>query len=80
MKCLRCLHNSAYKVADAPDGSRTWEVYACKLCCYSWRSSEEPEIINPDRRDPYFQLEDVDVEDLAITVPIPDLKENQSCS
>lgn len=57
MKCLRC-GNNAVKVADAPDGSKAWEVYACTVCHYNWRSSEPDYILDPAKRDPRFQLTD----------------------
>lgn len=74
MKCLRCLKDTAEKIAAAPDGSGEWEVYYCKRCNYSWRSSEEDEITVLEKRDPEFQLEDVDLDSLQVLNPIPPLK------
>jgi vanillate/4-hydroxybenzoate decarboxylase subunit D len=74
MICLRCLKDSAEKIAEAPDRSGAWEVYYCRRCNYSWRSSEEISITNPDKRDPAFQLERVDLDALQILNPIPMLK------
>jgi len=74
MICIRCLQDSAEKIAEAPDGSGEWEVYYCERCNYSWRSSEESEITVPDKRDPEFQLEDVNLDALQILNPIPPLK------
>ncbi|MGI6451039.1 MAG: non-oxidative hydroxyarylic acid decarboxylases subunit D [Desulfitobacteriia bacterium] len=74
MKCVRCLQDTAQKVAVAPDGSGAWEVYYCQRCNFSWRSSEEPEVIDPAKRDPWFQLDTVDIENLAALVPIPPLQ------
>ncbi|AOQ22795.1 non-oxidative hydroxyarylic acid decarboxylases subunit D [Neomoorella thermoacetica] len=76
MKCVRCLQDTASKIAEAPDGSKAWEVYGCSRCNYTWRSTEEEEVINPEKRDPYFQLVDVNIDDLMIPVPIPPLKKN----
>lgn len=56
MKCVRCLNDEAYKVADAPDGSGAWEVYACPVCHYNWRSTEPDYITDIEKRDPRFQL------------------------
>ena len=53
MQCVRCLRDTAYKVADAPDGSAAWEAYACTYCCYTWRSSEPEEITVVEKRDPW---------------------------
>jgi len=74
MICVRCLRNSAQKIADAPDGSGAWEVYYCEICNYSWRSSEEAQTTMPDKRDPEFQLDKVDLDALQILNPIPPLK------
>jgi len=74
MKCLRCLEGNATKFAEAPDGSGAWEMYICDRCCYSWRTTEEEEILNPEKRDPEFQLEGVKMEDLLVLVPVPPLK------
>ena len=74
MKCVRCLTDNASKVAEAPDGSKAWEVYFCNRCDFVWRSSEEPEVIDPDKRDPWFQLADVEVEDIPVFSPVPPLR------
>jgi|WetSurMetagenome_2_1015567.scaffolds.fasta_scaffold112767_2 vanillate/4-hydroxybenzoate decarboxylase subunit D len=74
MICVRCLQDSAGKIADAPDGSGEWEVYYCERCNYGWRSSEEDEITAPEKRDPIFQLDKVDLNSLQILNPIPPLK------
>lgn len=74
MKCVRCLKDTATKVADAPDGSGAWEMYICNHCSFSWRNTEEEDVINPDKRDPYFQLAGVNIDDLLVLVPVPPLK------
>lgn len=73
MKCIRCLKGEADLVAQAPDGSGAWVIYKCAACNYAWRSSEPEEILNPDKRDPRFQLVDVDLDALACPCPIPPL-------
>lgn len=65
MKCLRCGNDTAKKVADAPDGSGSWEVYACDKCHYSWRTTEPDYILNPEKRDPRFQLTNDQIEHLG---------------
>ena len=73
MICVRCLKDTARKVAEAPDQSGAWEVYYCERCNYSWRSTEEEEITVLERRDPEFQLDQVDLETLSSPNPIPPL-------
>lgn len=73
MMCVRCYHDTAGQVAKAPDGSNAWVVYYCERCNFSWRSTEEPEVIDPEKREAYFQLKDVDIDALMVPVPIPPL-------
>jgi hypothetical protein len=72
MICVRCLADTASKIADAPDGSRAWEMYYCKRCNYSWRSTEGEQILNIEKRNPVWQL-DKDFEKLDPSNPIPPL-------
>lgn len=74
MKCIRCEEDTARKVATAPDGSNAWEVYYCERCNFSWRSSEEDDVINPAKRPAFFQLKGVDLTHLLHPCPIPPLK------
>jgi vanillate/4-hydroxybenzoate decarboxylase subunit D len=74
MICVRCLRETAGKVAEAPDGSGAWEVYYCERCNYSWRSTEEEQITVLEKRDPEFQLDQVDLETLSSPNPIPPLE------
>lgn len=65
MKCLRCGNDTAKKVAEAPDGSKAWEVYACSKCHYNWRSNEPDYILDPEKRDPRFQLTNEEIDNLG---------------
>lgn len=65
MQCLRCGNDAAEKVADAPDGSKAWEVYACSVCHYNWRTSEPDNILVPELRDPRFQLTNEEIANLG---------------
>ena len=73
MQCLRCLAETAVKIASAPDGSGAWDMYHCEHCNYSWRTSEEEIVTVPEKRDPRFQLDKVDLKTLLNPVPIPPL-------
>ena len=77
MICLRCLRDRAGKVAKAPDGSGAWEVNYCAECGYSWRSSEGEEILNIEKRDKHFQLDDINLCDLVIYTPVPPLRDQR---
>jgi hypothetical protein len=73
MRCVRCLADTAAVSAQAPDGSGAWEIYSCSRCNYSWRSSEPDTITDPEKRDPFFQLDAVDLDELDSPLPIPPL-------
>lgn len=60
MKCLRCLDDTASRIAVAPDGSGAWEIYYCEKCNYSWRSTEEKIVTDIAQRNPRFQLDKTD--------------------
>ena len=64
MKCLRCLNDTASRVASAPDGSAAWEIYYCEKCNYSWRSTEEAEVTDISKRNPLFQLDKVNLDEM----------------
>lgn len=74
MKCVRCIEGEARVVAKAPDGSNDWEIYKCDRCNFGWRSTEPPSVTDPKRRDPWFQLEGVDLSTLSNPCPIPPLE------
>lgn len=61
MVCVRCLRDTAHRVAQAPDGSGSWEIYRCDTCNYTWRSSEEDDLTLIAHRDEEFQLDRVAV-------------------
>ena len=61
MQCVRCLDDTASKVATAPDGSNAWEIFYCEKCNFSWRSTEEEQVTVIEKRDPRFQLDKIDL-------------------
>lgn len=73
MKCVRCLAGDVTVAAHAPDGSGAWEIYRCPRCNYAWRSTEPETITDPARRDPFFQLDGVDLDALLSPLPAPPL-------
>jgi hypothetical protein len=60
MQCVRCLKDTASKIAEAPDGSGAWDLYFCERCHYSWRNCEQDFITDIDKRDPWGQMGDVE--------------------
>jgi hypothetical protein len=59
MQCIRCLRDTASKVAEAPDGSGAWELYFCETCHYSWRNNEPDYITVIEKRDSWGQLDKI---------------------
>jgi hypothetical protein len=74
MKCIRCLQGEASVVAKAPDGSGAWEIYKCGRCNFGWRTTEPEELLNPETREPFFQLDNVNLDELISPCPIPPLR------
>lgn len=68
MTCPRCKHNDIKTIAKSPVGN-VWEVYCCKKCYYSWRSTEVPQIMEK------FLLDDAKIAAMQIIPPIPALKQ-----
>lgn len=67
MKCHRCGSDKVRKMADSPVGN-VWEVYVCEKCCYSWRSTENPVVMDK------FRLDDNKIANMGVIPPIPSLK------
>lgn len=67
MKCKRCGSEKVKKMVDSPVGN-VWEVYVCENCYYSWRSTENIEIL------PKFLLDDEKIRTMQVIPPIPPLK------
>jgi len=52
----------------------SWEVNYCEHCNFSWRTTEETDVIIPEKRPAFFQLKGVDLGKLMHPCPIPPLK------
>lgn len=48
MKCPRCLTDNCYVISRSPVKG-VWEMYNCKTCRYSWRSTDVLENRDPDK-------------------------------
>lgn len=79
MICVRCLRDTAKKVADAPDGSGAWEMYYCITCNYSWRNTEPDYITIIEKRDPWAQLSKIEnLTSLPSAGPYKTMKERKT--
>ncbi|PKM85550.1 MAG: hypothetical protein CVU86_01745 [Firmicutes bacterium HGW-Firmicutes-11] len=73
IQCVRCLSETAYLAASAPDGSGAWDLYCCSYCNYGWRTTEGSEITDVTKRDPRFSVDKNEVESVFCLNPIPKL-------
>jgi transposase-like protein len=55
MICPRCDSKNANLLIQSPVGNE-WEMYICKECNFTWRSTESENIRNPKMYDPKFKL------------------------
>jgi hypothetical protein len=74
MNCIRCGNDTAKRMTEAPDGSHAWEIWQCSHCNFAWRTSEEPETIDPALRDPYFQLDEEALRAMTPFIPVPPMR------
>lgn len=70
MICPRCLSDRAVQVASAPDGSGAWEFFHCEACHFGWRSTEPPQVIDAQKRDPWFQLDASTLDQLPVVIEL----------
>ena len=70
MTCPRCRTSPAELVAKSPVAD-AWEMYLCPACKLSWRTSEPPGVIDPERYDPRFRLTAEQIVRFAEVPPVP---------
>ncbi|MGB9662930.1 MAG: non-oxidative hydroxyarylic acid decarboxylases subunit D [Moorellaceae bacterium] len=74
MICPRCDSDTAEKMVSSPVGN-VWEVYVCRKCWFSWRSTEDTSITDPAKYNKKFKLTDEMIQNMMVIPPIPPLKE-----
>lgn len=75
MICPRCDSKTVELLTKAPVDD-AWEVYICETCCFSWRSTEDEEITNPEKYDKRFKIDPTQISTLAQLPPIPELRKS----
>ena len=73
MICPRCNSHKVSLLTKAPVDN-AWEVYICDTCCFSWRSTEDEEITNPDKYNKTFKINPDKISTLTQMPPIPELR------
>jgi len=77
MICPRCDSEQAYKIFEAPEDPKLWEVYRCPRCNFTWRSSEEEQVTDPRQYSPKFKLTEKQIQELPPKPPIPPLRDGK---
>ncbi len=72
MICPRCDSKETELLTKSPVGD-VWEVYICKICCFSWRSTESEDITDPEKYDKRFKIDAGKIASLDKIPPIPPL-------
>lgn len=72
MICPRCDHDKAYRFFTAEDNA--WELLRCPRCDFVWRSTEEPQVIDPSLYDRRFKLNDQIIAEMKEKPPVPPLR------
>lgn len=72
MKCPRCNSEKVDIMVKAPVDD-AWEVYLCDTCIFTWRSTEGPNITDPDQYDKRFKLNPEEFDKIDQIPPIPPL-------
>ena len=73
MICPRCDDTRAALLFESPE-SGAWVVYHCPRCDFTWRSTEEEEVIQPEKYDPAFKLNEDKIRRMENKPPIPPLR------
>lgn len=73
MICPRCDTKEVELMVKSPVGD-AWEVYLCKTCQYSWRSTETPDKTDPKLYAAKFKIKADKIPSLLVIPPIPPLK------
>ncbi len=72
MICPRCDSDTAGLLVKAPVDN-AWEVYICKTCGFTWRSTESEDVTNPARYDQRFKIDPARIPDMPVLPPVPKL-------
>ena len=76
MICPRCDTEDIELVTKSPVGD-AWEVYICKTCWYSWRSTETPDKTDPKLYNKKFKIKADSIAKMLTIPPIPPLRDQK---
>jgi len=73
MICPRCGTEHVEVMVKSPVGN-VWEVYICKTCWYSWRSTETPDKTDVKQYNAKFKINPDSISKMLVIPPIPPLR------
>ncbi|WP_030593464.1 non-oxidative hydroxyarylic acid decarboxylases subunit D [Streptomyces globisporus] len=71
--CPRCRDQSPQLISVSPVPG-CWTVHACRVCLYSWRSTEPSQVTDADLYPAAFRIESDDIPSFPVMPPVPDLR------
>jgi protein-arginine kinase activator protein McsA len=74
MICPRCDTEDIEVVTKSPVGD-VWEMYVCKTCWYSWRSTESADKTDPKKYNKKFKIKAENIDKMIVIPAIPPLRE-----
>lgn len=69
MICPRCHSDAGYVISRSPVEGE-WEMYNCKVCGYSWRSTDVPQNRSPEDFPENFRWKADEIDKFAPFPPI----------
>jgi hypothetical protein len=73
MICPRCETDKVDLMVKSPVGN-AWEMYLCRTCTYSWRSTESAAKTDPASYNRKFKIDPAAIGKMLMIPPIPPLK------
>jgi len=73
MICPRCDTDKVELMVKSPVGN-VWEMYICKTCTYTWRSTETPDKTDPKIYNKKFKIKADAIDKMLVIPPIAPLK------
>lgn len=71
LTCPRC-DTADVRVLTRSPVPGAWEMYSCRVCLYSWRSTEPDSARNPATYPAAFKLDPAEIDALPVVPALPD--------
>ncbi len=70
MTCPRCDSGETEILAVSPIAGQ-WEMHICRVCNFSWRSTEPTQVTDPSQYHPSFKLTKAAIDRMTVYPPLP---------